>query len=533
MKTLKTCGKAIIELLEAYGIEMVFGIPGTHTLELYAGLHNSRIRHILTRTEQGAGFMADGYIRASGKIGVCFVVGGPGLLNAATAMASAYADSVPILVISSATPTPTFNKGWGESHEVTYQRNSTASYTAFSATAHRAEDIPDLMGRAFTVFDSARPRPVHIEIPTDLFAAEVVGNWRTYQTSLRPAPHPDAIAEAADLLDKAEKPAIYVGGGAIRAAEAIRGLAERLAAPVMTTTAGMGVFPASHPLSLGSTIPWEPARRLLEEADVLLAIGTEMASQDFWEPQINLQGKLIRVDIDPKKLADHYPAEVAIQGDAALASHALLKAITSTASGERHRLVEARVRDTLKEVRSSVTEKEAKQERVCLTIQTAIPEDALLFGDLTQLAYTAYRLMPMENPGQFFTSKGFGALGYALPAAIGAKLACPDRTVMALAGDSGFLYNVQEMATAHEEQVPITLILWNNTGLEEIRCGYIKRGIEPIAADMKAPDHLKLTEAFGWHAIKVDTHAALKDAVRHASTRSTSTLIEVMEGDPW
>jgi 5-guanidino-2-oxopentanoate decarboxylase len=533
MKKSFICGEAIVQLLEAYGVRIVFGIPGTHILGLYKGLHHSGIRHILARTEQGAGFMADGYARVTGKPGVVFTIGGPGLLNAATPIATAYADSVPLLIISSANTRKTLDKGWGESHEIVNQRNTTSCYTAFSATVHRPGDIPDLLARAFAVFTTNRPRPVHIEIPNDIFFDAVDREWHPRKPSPSPASHPDAIAEALLLLNSAERPVIYVGGGAKKAADEIRCLSEKLAAPVATTFAGMGIMPGSHPLSLGSTISWRQVRQVLEDADVLLAVGTEMASADFWDATLRPKGQIVRVDIDPAKLVDRYPAAVAMNSDAKLAVKSLLNGVRTTATQHRQEAAATLVKNTLAAVRADMTDAEKKQHRVAQTIQASVPADTVYFGDLTQLTYTAYRLMTFETPGLFFTPKGFDPLGHALPASIGAKLGAPDHKIVAIAGDGGLPYNVQEMGTAFEEKIPIILIVWNNRGLAEIRDGFNRHGIEPIAVSPISPNHIQLGQAYGWRSERVHDHASLKKAIIGATHANLPTLIELLEEDPW
>jgi thiamine pyrophosphate-dependent acetolactate synthase large subunit-like protein len=215
-----TCGEALVRLLQDYGVDTVFGIPGVHTLELYRGLAGNAVRHVQPRHEQGAGFMADGYARASGKPGVCFLITGPGVTNAATAMGQAYSNSVPMLVISSVNARRDLGKGWGRLHEITDQRASTAPLTAFSATALSPADVPDLLARAFDVFQSSRPRPVHIEIPIDVFPLEVTEAWRAAVAAQRPSPPAESLDQAATLLAGAKRPAIVAGGGAIEAGEA-------------------------------------------------------------------------------------------------------------------------------------------------------------------------------------------------------------------------------------------------------------------------------------------------------------------------
>src|SRR5262245_4714063 len=276
--TLSTCGEALVELLTVHCIDTVFGIPGVHTVELYRGFPRSGLRHITPRHEQGAGFMADGYARASGKPAACFIITGPGLTNIATALGQAYADSVPILVISSVNNAHELGLGEGRLHELPSQRNLMAGLTAFSHTLNRADEVPLVLSRAFSVFRSARPRPVHIEIPLDVIVAPANERTTTHPIGFacRPYPDPRSIALAADLLGKASRPLIVLGGGAQDAAEAAQQLVERLEAPAILTINGKGILPNAHPLSLGSSLPQSPVQDELAAADVILAIGTEL-----------------------------------------------------------------------------------------------------------------------------------------------------------------------------------------------------------------------------------------------------------------
>ncbi|KFB21888.1 hypothetical protein PGPR2_28535 [Pseudomonas aeruginosa PGPR2] len=324
-KTL-TAGQALVRLLANYGVDTVFGIPGVHTLELYRGLPGSGIRHVLTRHEQGAGFMADGYARVSGKPGVCFVITGPGVTNVATAIGQAYADSVPLLVISSVNHSASLGKGWGCLHETQDQRAMTAPITAFSALALSPEQLPELIARAYAVFDSERPRPVHISIPLDVLAAPVAHDWSA-AVARRPGRGviPLDVLAAPVAHDWSAAVARRPGRG-VPCTEALRAAAERLAAArrPMLIVAGKGLLPPDAPLNAGASLCVAPGWEMIAEADLVLAVGTEMADTDFWRERLPLSGELIRVDIDPRKFNDFYPSAVALRGDARQTLEALL-----------------------------------------------------------------------------------------------------------------------------------------------------------------------------------------------------------------
>ncbi len=329
---MQTFGQYIVESLKQYGVECVFGIPGVHTIELYRGLAGSGIRHITPRHEQGAGFMADGYARVSGKPGVCFIITGPGLTNVATAMGQAYGDSIPMLVLSTVNSAGALGSGEGHLHELPDQSQLMRQVSAFSHTVHHPEEFDTVLARAFALFGSARPRPVHIEIPVEMLSRPV----KRTQTHERravvtpPAADPDAVAGVAALLEVARRPLIIAGGGAVGAADAIGALAERLQAPVLMTINGRGILPPAHPLGLSISAASAPALDLMEEADLLLAVGTELGPTDFDESlkaRRHFGGKLIRVDIDPEQLMRSLLPAHGLAGDSCASVEALLGAI--------------------------------------------------------------------------------------------------------------------------------------------------------------------------------------------------------------
>lgn len=525
-------GEALVKLLENYGIDTVFGVPGVHTLELYRGLPGRSIRHVLTRHEQGAGFMADGYARLSGRPGVCFVISGPGLTNVSTAIGQAYADSVPMLVISSVNPVETLGQGWGELHETQDQRAITAPLTAFSATAYSSEDIPRLVARAFSVFNSERPRPVHIEIPMDVLSAPVARDWTqpSVVVAKRPAANIEDVLSAARTLQGAEQPVIIVGGGALGCGADIEQLADQLGAAVFSTVAAKGLLRQSHPLSGGSVLCLEQGWRFVEQADVVLAIGTELASTDLWRDKLDLNGQLIRVDIDPRKLLDRHPATQAILADASSFSQQLLAEIDgSTSSAKRDQAV-LQVSELRREVTESHDALTRKHVQVLDVLLEALPQDAFVVTDMTQIAYTGNHYYPVEQPRTWLHPVGFGTLGYALPAAVGAKIASPKRVGVVLSGDGGFLYTLQELATAVEElNGPLIVLVWNNNSLGQIRDDMIALDIPPIGVSPSNPDYLKIADGFGCQVARPTMIAELPGMLSQAVGFDGVTFIEINE----
>src|SRR5712675_1123574 len=283
-----TCAEALMQLLSAYDVDTVFGMAGTMTVELYRGMAIAGIRHVQCRNEQGASLMADGYSRATGKPGVCTIIAGPGVTNAATGIAQAYCDSQPMLVLSGACATRTQGKGWGAIHELHDQAAVTAGFTAFSAMVRYPEELPELVARAYAVFRGSRPRPVHLSLPRDVLPETVEADWKSRRAPSLPMPDPAAIDEAADRLARAKRPLILVGGGAVGTRDALTAIAECIGAPVLSTNAGKGILPDSHPLSLGCSVLQEASKHALADADVVLLVGSEVAAGDHFLAKLEI-----------------------------------------------------------------------------------------------------------------------------------------------------------------------------------------------------------------------------------------------------
>jgi 5-guanidino-2-oxopentanoate decarboxylase len=527
-----TCGEAVMKLLAAYEVDTVFGMAGTMTLELYRGIARTGIRHVQCRNEQGASLMADGYARATGKPGVCTIIGGPGVTNAATGMAQAFSDSQPMLVLSGASPTFTHGKGWGAIHELDDQAAVTAGFTAFSAMVRHPEEVPELIARAYAVFRGSRPRPVHLSLPRDVLPAAVEADWKTRRAPSLPMPDPAAIEEAADALARAKRPLIFVGGGAVGTRAALTEIAERIGAPVLATNAGKGILPESHPLSLGASILQEASQQALAEADVVLLVGSEVAAGDHFVTKLEIPGDIIRIDIDPTELTSLYPAAVPIQADARAALPALLTALAGRKALARSE-GERRVREILGRNAAKMTDLEKLHARVWKILRAALPQDAIVMGDATQIVYTGTAAMPMEMERCWYYSGNYCALGFALPMAIGAKIGAPQRPVIAVAGDGGVMFTVNELATAAEERVALPVIVWNNDALKAIADGMDERQIPRIGVEPRSPDFLQLAQSLGCHATRAASAEQLGQSVRNALVADRPTLIEVRQDSQW
>jgi acetolactate synthase-1/2/3 large subunit len=537
VRATRTCGEVLVTLLENYGVDLVFGIPGVHTVELYRGLARSTLRHISPRHEQGAGFMADGYARVTGKPGVCLIITGPGMTNIATAMAQAYADSIPMLVISSVNARRQLGSGNGNLHELTSQRNIFSGITAFSHTLMCVEDLPMVLARAFAVFDSARPRPVHIEIPLDIIVAPADHlSTRISARSSKPCAAGDHIADIAQLLAGAKRPLILAGGGAVSAGRELQQLAEYLQAPTALTINAKGLLPARHPLLLGSTQSSEATRALVCEADVVLAIGTELSETDYdtvFDGGFRIPGQLIRIDIEAAQLARNYPAARALMSDA---KDALLKLmqkfsdIPAPVGGEEN-WGSARVASLREELSAGLDDQARMHHRVLELIRDTLPESVFV-GDSTQVVYTGNLTFDALAPRTWFNSStGFGTLGYALPAAIGAKLGREGLPVVCLIGDGGMQFTLPELASAVEAHVPVIILLWNNLGYGEIKKYMENRDITPIGVDIYTPDFIAIAQGFGCRAHHVSGQKELVAALRAATQVNVPTVIEISEAE--
>ncbi|RWX79301.1 5-guanidino-2-oxopentanoate decarboxylase [Neorhizobium lilium] len=494
---LKTVGETLIDLLEANGVDTVFGIPGVHTVELYRGLAASRIRHITPRHEQGAGFMADGYARVSGKPGVCLVITGPGLTNIITPMAQAYQDSVPMLVISGVNARATLGHGRGRLHELPDQQAMIATLALMSHTLHDPNDLASVMERAFAILRSGRPGPVHIEIPTDVMVLTIELPHLHRPAVSRPRADATAMAEAASLCLEARRPVILVGGGGVAAGADIRALAERLDAPLVTTTNARGAF-ARHPLSVPASPSLVAVRRLLAEADLVLAFGTQMGQTDYDMYATNdfpVLGNLIRIDIDATQLARGPQATLSLLSSAENAAADLLDAVKP--GQPRPRNGAQRAEATRSEALAEMTPKIRVEIGILEIIRDTLP-GVIIVGDSTQAVYAGNLYYEAGRPnGWFNAATGYGALGYGPPAAVGAAIADPQAPVVCLTGDGGLQFTLAEIGSARDAGANVIFLVWNNDGYGEIETYMVENGIEPEGVKPTAPDFLKIAEAYG------------------------------------
>lgn len=523
----------LVRRLEDLGVEHVFGYPGGQLTPIYDALARTRrIRHFLARHEQAAGFMADGYARATGRPGVSLAVCGPGVLNAATPLLTAFTDSIPLLLISGQVPTTGRGLRSGYYHE-NEQARCCASLTKRCFSVSRVDDLLPTLDQAWHALTTGRPGPVLLEVPIDVLRTEVDGP-RWFAPSTLPAPPgPPAgdIAALIRLLQSWRKPLLLAGGGVVSAGaeELLAQLAEQLGAPVLQTAMGKCSLPASHPLAAG--MPWFQATSdltgmdayfspLLSQSDGLLAIGCRFSQLTTGSWTMPRPPSLAQIDIDPDEIGRHYPVQVGIRGHARVALKQALSLLTDPP-------------------RSPWTTPPARRNtwrlpgvEILSDLRRALPSDAILSVDVTRLGYILMTDFPLEQPRSFLHPAGAVSMGYGIPAALGAKAAFPERAVVAVVGDGGFMMSGLELATSAQERLPIVVVLVNDNCLTLIKSTQQRRYAERyIAVDLRNPDFAQFAAAFGVHYARVDRDGAFEQSVKEALQRDTTTLIEVRPTD--
>jgi acetolactate synthase I/II/III large subunit len=521
-----SCGEAVVALLEQMGASTVFGIPGVHTLEIYRGLSRSSLRHVTPRHEQGAAFMADGWARVRGEPGVCTLIGGPGLTNAITPIAQAYHDSIPMLVISGAVPDR--DRDLGEIHDLPDQQKLMSTVTAFSHTVRDPIELPGVFAAAAEVFESRRPRPVHVGLPLDVLTRPGPAPGPLAALPGRPRPSASDIGRAAQLLAGARNPLVLLGGGARDAGPQALAVARRLGAAIGLTINARGTVPDDDELCLGSALSFEPVSDLMRQADATLLVGAELSNLELWalDEPLTLRG-LVRIDIDRDQLARRWRADVALCGDAAITLTALAKALPGEVDEDRRRAVAARV--SWARAQLAPPPEIARFGPLLELLDRVLPDDRIIAGDSTQPVYAANHLLPVARPRSWLMPIGYGCLGCALPMAIGAKLAAPDRPVLALAGDGGFMFTVAELATARDLELPIVALVYNNRGYGEIRDAMDHARIDHLGTDATIHDLVSIAHGFGVQASRSESLAQLERQLLAALDSQRPTVIEYVE----
>lgn len=514
-------GAQISHMLKDRGVDVIFGIPGVHNQEMYRGIEEAGITHVLARHEQGAGFMADGYARATGKPGVAYVITGPGLCNIMTPMGQAYADSVPLLVMSSCLDET--QAVHGQLHQMKDQLGAAETVTDWSRQANSAQAAYGLVERAFEEFELSRPRPKHIQVPIAQLEADADPAPFPNQPGLRTKVLPPDIAPVMSLLNIARRPLFILGGGA--RSNLWRQILTELGAACFTTFAGRGMAGQGYALDFGAMLTRPGSAEVIGSADLVVAVGAELGEVDLWRDNLGHSAHLVRVDLDPRVLSDHHRAGVKLQADGESFAHVLWGAIDKVkpATGwAPEEITEARRR-----WRAEVDAERPGIVPVLDALRDAMPADTMIYSDMTQIAYAGKEVWDMACPYHWHHPTGFGTLGYGLPAGIGGAVARRGKPTAVIAGDYGFHYTMMELGVAVELGLSLPIILWDNGKLKEIEDSMVRGQIAPNAVIAHNPDFCKLAEAFGALSAAPTSLTEMQAAVRAAFDAPVPTLIRV------
>lgn len=532
----RTTGWLVIETIKNYGVDAVFGIPGTHNLEFYRPLAEFGIRAVTSRHEQGAGYAADGWSLQTGKPGVVITTSGPGLLNALSAAGTAYAESRPMIILA---PGPARGKEFadvGTLHETKDQLSAAAAIVERARRVQTAIEAVAAVHEAFELFATTRPRPVYIEVPLDLLEEEIGDEVPAAALEAREfaqvaAPNADAVAAAAAALAGAQDPVILAGGGSRGAAAELRTLAERLNAPVVTTLNAKGVLDETHPLALGSNLRLAAARNRARDADVLLVVGAKLGEAELWVDALEAQGRVIRIDLLETQINKNQTAEIGIVADAAAALAAIAEALEAQDLSAREAAAEtaaASVVASRAAVRTESAELDPVNTGLGELIASVLPENAIVSTDSSQIAYWGLlNAITARVPNSTPYMGTYATLGYGLPAAIGSRIASPERPAFTVLGDGALMFSMQEFITVVEQGIDVTVIVVDNGGYAEIKQNEADAGIAPVGVVLTQPDWPAVATAFGGAGQRVANAAELASAVDAAVARGGLQLIHL------
>ena len=527
-----TGGEAIVSSLIDHDIDTIFALPGVQNDHLFNALYDrrDRLRVIHTRHEQGAAYMALGYALTAQKPGVYTVVPGPGFLNTTAALSTAYARNAPVLCLTGQIRTTELGRGYGLLHELPDQLGVMQSLTKWAGRITSVPEAPSLVSRAFAEMQSGRTRPVALECPMDILATRTEAELPSAKLPVyRPPVDPDRIAEAARLLAAAKQPAIFIGGGATEAGEEILTLAETLQAPIFASYNGRGVVSDRHYLSHSMTA----AYGYWEKADVVLAVGTRLQGPLLnWGYDDALT--IIRVDIDPQEHARVVAPAVSILTDACDALGALIPAVEQIASSRSSRYDEMMA---LKDAANVQYQGLEPQMSFVKMIREELPDDGYYVEEMTQVSYVARYAMPFYLPRTCVTTGYQGTLGWGFATALGVKVANPDKPVISVTGDGGFLFTAMELATAVQHRIPTVTLVFNDGAYGNVqRMQRDQYGGRVIASDLTNPDFVKLAESFGAQGVRARSVAEVRAAIRRGFEGDSPTVVDIPVGEmpaPW
>ena len=528
-------GEALVKSLAREGVEVVFGIPGIQTYGIIAALRDEpAIRHITTRHEQAATYMADGYARASGKPGVALVVPGAAVYNAAPGLANAYARSIPVLLIAGQVPRSALGRNLGAVHEVADQPGAVRSITKWQRQAARPRAVPEAVFEAFRQMRTGRPRPVFLEIPPEACVEREDVQLRDPARVSRLVPSMEDLRQAAKAVAKARSPLIYAGGGVARsnAEDALVALAEATNIPVITSSGGKGAIPDNHPLSYGSCFSPRGERQemnqlneVMQSADVVIGVGARFS---LGLPAENCT--LININIDDSELTRVQADTIPLHGDAGATLEAFLPACIEAGAADRPSPAEA-VAAARKLIAYYDIGLNEPQYPLIEAIRRAVPEDAYVVWDVTQLGYYARTHFQVNHPRTYIDSGYSFNLGYAFPTALGAKVAKPDRPVVCITGDGGFMFNSSELSTAMKYGINVVTVVFRNDSY-----GNVARDLDvafngTYETDLCNPDFVKFTESFGAVGMRANDPLEIEALLPEALERQAPVVIDAPFGD--
>lgn len=532
--TTLTGGEAIVSGLVAHGVDTVFGLPGAQVYGLFDAFHQAQLKVIGARHEQACGYMAFGYARSSGRPGVFSVVPGPGVLNASAALLTAYGCNEPVLCVTGQVPTQFLGKGRGHLHEMPDQLATLRTYVKWAERIEYPGNAPTVVARAFQEMNSGRRGPASVEMPWDVFTQRADTTAAQVLEPLpAPQPDPDMIKQAAALIKASKAPMIFVGSGAIEAREEIRELAEMIDAPVVAFRSGRGIVSNAHELGLTMAA----AYRLWPTTDLMVAIGTraELPTMSRW-PYRPDGLKSIRIDIDPVEMR-RFISDTAIVADARAATADLAAAVSkagySKIAGRR-----AAIREATATALADIQRIQPQMAYLNI-LRDVLPANAIVTDELSQFGFASWYGFPVYEPRTFITSGYQGTLGSGFPTALGAKVANPDKPVVAITGDGGFMFGVQELATAMQFNIGVVTLVFNNNAYGNVRRDQRERfDGRVVASDLVNPDFVKLAESFGMAAARVTAPDQFKAAMEKALSHGGPYLISVevprdSEVSPW
>jgi acetolactate synthase I/II/III large subunit len=527
-------GEAIVSGLVAHGVDTVFGLPGAQIYGLFDAFHQAQLKVIGARHEQACGYMAFGYARSTGRPGVFSVVPGPGVLNAGAALLTAFGANEPVLCLTGQVPTDFLGKGRGHLHEMPDQLATLRTFVKWADRIEYPANAPALVARAFQEMLSGRRGPASLEMPWDVFTQKVeVGAAEMFDRLLPPQPDPDRIKAAAALIAASRSPMIFVGSGAIEAGDEILELAELIDAPVVAFRSGRGIVSNAHELGLTMAA----AYRLWPQTDLMIGIGTRLELPAMTRWPFRPDGlKSIRIDIDPVEMRRYAP-NAAIVADAKAGTSDLLAAVRKASyaktRGRRAAIVEASAA-ALKEI-----QKIQPQMAYLNVLREVLPRNAIVTDELSQVGFASWYGFPVYEPRTFISSGYQGTLGSGFPTALGAKVAHPDRPVVAITGDGGFMFGVQELATAVQFNIGVVVLVFNNNSYGNVRRDQRERfDGRIVASDLLNPDFIKLAESFGVGATRVTSSDHFRPVLEKALAHGGPYLIEIevprdSEVSPW